>query len=69
MINTLISMGFDRTHAELALKSVSYESEQSAIEFLIERDLSTGKYRHPMIEIGNSGLCMICNEIKSEHQD
>ena len=62
-------MIFDRAIAEFALKSTGYESETRAIEFILEKDQITGKYQHPMIEIGWSDVCLLCSNRQNDHNN
>jgi len=46
----MIMMGFERENAIFALKKTQYEGEPRAVQYLTERDPSTGKYEHEFIE-------------------
>ena len=47
-------MGFERSAALMALRSTNYESEELAINFLIEKDPVTQRYQHPFVQMANS---------------
>ncbi len=65
MLFDLKMMGFEHDIALFALKTVQYQSQLRAVDFLTEKG-PDGKYEHPFVGVA-SELCKICLENKELH--
>ena len=66
MLHNLVYMGIESEIALLALKHTQYENDNRALAFIVDKDIK-GKFEHPWMENGQSGICYICFEGSEVH--
>lgn len=67
LINRVCMMGFDLDVAEFAAVKVNYQSVEAAIEYLVGRNDTDGKFVHEFVE-AKEAKCYLCKEPASEHR-